>query len=195
MFDFLQPRRQKRNASQFVSFAIHGAIILALLSRAPIFVRPSSVAWGMRGQSQEIVYFAHNAGPESSAQKLVLPRKPKRQAAKDQKQKPEALRAGVETGSLDRGPGNGSEADPALPLIFPDPVIYPWQVANLQGDVVVEVTIDAQGNVTDTHVLQSLKQEIDDKVVATLKGWRFRPARLDGMAIASRQDVHFHFPS
>jgi TonB family protein len=195
MFDPLQPKRRKRNPSQFVSFAIHGAIILAVLSRAPMFVRPSSVAWGMRGQSEEIVYFAQNAGPESSAQKLVLPRKPKRQASKEQKQKTEALRAGVETGSLDRGPANGSEAAPALPLIFPDPVIYPWQVANLQGDVVVEVTIDAQGNVADTRVLQSLKQEIDEKVVATLKGWRFKPAMLDGMAIASRQDVHFHFPS
>lgn len=195
MFDPLQPKRRKRNASQLVSFAIHGAIILALLSRAPIFVRPSSVAWGMHGQSEEIVYFAQNSGPESSAQKLVLPHKPKRQAAKEQKQKPEALRAGVETGSLDRGPANGSEAAPALPLIFPDPVIYPWQVANLQGDVVVEVTIDAEGNVADTRVLQSLKQEIDEKVVATLKGWRFKPAMLDGMAIASRQDVHFHFPS
>jgi len=31
--------------------------------------------------------------------------------------------------------------------------------------------------------------------VATLKGWRFKPATVDGIAISSRQDVHFHFPS
>lgn len=195
MFDELKTEKRKRTASQLVSFALHCVIIIALASRAPMFIKPSSVAWGMHGQSEAIVYFAPKAAPETTSAKLVLPRKPRRQASKNQQRTPEALRAGVETGSLDHGPANGSEADPALPLVFPDPVIYPWQVANLQGDVVVEVTIDNQGNVTDTRVLQSLKQEIDDKVVATLKGWRFKPAMLDGTAIASRQDVHFHFPS
>ncbi len=61
--------------------------------------------------------------------------------------------------------------------------------------MIVEVTIDTQGNVTETRVLQSLQQEIDDKVIATLRNWRFRPATVDGVAISSRQDVHFHFPS
>jgi protein TonB len=89
----------------------------------------------------------------------------------------------------------GTEAKPALPLVFPDPELYPWQLANVQGDIIVEVTIDENGNVTETRVLQSLKAEIDNKVVATLKTWRFRPASIDGVAISSRQDVHFHFPS
>jgi TonB family protein len=106
-----------------------------------------------------------------------------------------APRTGTPTGSLYQGPGTGREARPALPLIFPDPAVYSWQLGGLQGDVIVEVTIDEQGNVTETRVLQSLKQEIDEKVVATLKSWRFRPATVDGTAISSRQDVHFHFPS
>lgn len=196
MFGPLQRETRKRNAPLLLSFAVHCIVIIALASRAPLFIKPSSVAWGLHGKSEAIVYFAQKSEPESSpAEKLMLPRKPKHQEAKQQPHEPEAMRAGVETGSLDNGPITGSEALPALPLIFPDPVIYPWQVANLQGDVVVEVTIDAQGNVTRTRVLQSLKQEIDEKVVATLKGWRFKPAMLDGTAIASRQDVHFHFPS
>jgi protein TonB len=83
-----------------------------------------------------------------------------------------------------------------LPLVFPDPAILPWQLPNgLQGDVIVEVTIDTQGLVTDTKVLQSFQPEIDEKVLATLRNWRFRPATVDGVAISSRQDVHFHFPS
>jgi protein TonB len=95
-----------------------------------------------------------------------------------------------------QGPVTGSEARPALPLVFPDPTILPWQLPNgLQGDVIVEVTIDTQGLVTDTKVLQSLQPEIDEKVLATLRSWRFRPATVDGVAISSRQDVHFHFPS
>ena len=79
-------------------------------------------------------------------------------------------------------------------MIFPDPAIPSGQLKGLQGDVVVEVTIDDKGTVTETRVLQSLQQEIDQQVIATLKGWRFKPASVDGMAISSRQDVHFHFP-
>jgi len=74
--------------------------------------------------------------------------------------------------------------------------MVPWQLAKgLQGDVIVEVTIDEQGSVTETRILQSLQQDIDAKVLATLRNWRFKPATVDGVAISSRQDVHFHFPS
>jgi len=104
-------------------------------------------------------------------------------------------RAGTPYGSLYQGPGSGQDARPALPLVFPDPSVYSWQLGGLQGDVIVEVTIDEHGNVTETRVLQSLKDEIDQKVLATVRNWRFRPATVDGMAISSRQDVHFHFPS
>ena len=69
----------------------------------------------------------------------------------------ELARAGTPSGSLAQGPGSGIEAKPALPLVFPDPAIYPWQLKGLQGDVIVEVTIDEQGNVTETRVLQSLQ--------------------------------------
>ena len=61
--------------------------------------------------------------------------------------------------------------------------------------MIVEVTIDEQGSVTGTRILQSLQQDIDAKVLATLRNWRFKPATVDGVAISSRQDVHFHFPS
>ena len=192
MFNELKRERKSSNAARFV---VHGTIIFALLHRPPIFVKPSSVAWGMRGKSDEIISFAPVEQPPVTARKLLLPRKVKHKPAKPTPQPPDALRAGSPNGSLFRGPGVGSEAQPALPLVFPDPVIYPWQLANLKGDVIVEVTIDTQGNVTDTHVLQSLKQDIDEKVVATLKGWHFKPATVDGVAISSRQDVHFHFPS
>lgn len=195
MFQELKVRRTRRNAALFASFALHCAVIYLLASRAPIFVKPSSVALGVHGKSEAIVYFAQNTQPESTSNKLVLPRKAKHQEPKKPLPKPEALRAGSENGSLDHGPAFGAEAQPALPLIFPDPVIFPWQLADVRGDVVVEVTIDTKGNVTDTRVLQSLKQDIDEKCVATLKGWRFKPATVDGMAINSRQDVHFHFPS
>ena len=195
MFNELKRERKSSNAARLVSFAVHGAIIFALFHRPPIFVKPSLVAWGMRGRSDEIIYFARGEESPVTARKLLLPRTVKHRPPKPTPQPPDALRAGSPNGSLFHGPGVGSEAQPALPLVFPDPVIYPWQLANLKGDVIVEVTIDMQGNVTDTHLLQGLKQDIDEKVVATLKGWHFKPATVDGVAISSRQDVHFHFPS
>jgi TonB family protein len=195
MFRIPQPKNRNRNVALASSFVLHCLVIYILANRAPLFVKPSSVAWGMHGKSETIVYFAQNTTPESDSKKLVLQRKPKHQAPKEPPQNFDSLRAGAPNGSLFHGPAFGSEAMPALPLVFPDPVIYPWQLANVKGDVIVEVTIDTQGNVTETRVLQSLQNDIDEKVVATLKGWRFKPATVDGVAISSRQDVHFHFPS
>jgi protein TonB len=66
---------------------------------------------------------------------------------------------------------------------------------DLNGDVIVEITIDEHGNITETKILQALGFGLEEKVLAALRNWRFHPATLDGVAIASRQDVHFHFPS
>ncbi len=115
--------------------------------------------------------------------------------------------AGTQYGSGAFASPEGVEARPALPLVFPDPP--PVSRAELfsggeasasgasgrEGDVVVEITIDAQGNVTGMKVLQSLGSAIDGKVLAALRDWRFAPATVDGRAVPSRQDVHFHFPN
>ncbi len=65
----------------------------------------------------------------------------------------------------------------------------------IQGDVIVEVTIDASGSVAETKLLRSFGYGVDERVVETVRNWRFRPATRDGVAIASKQDVHYHFPS
>ena len=196
MFEISQRRTSRRNIALLSSFLVHGLVIFLWLNREPAFVKPSSVAWGRPGTSGTLIYLPQR--PELAATearpKLQVNRKNKPVLAPPP-QPVESARAGVSTGSMFSGPTTGVEASPALPLVFPDPAIYPWQVKDVQGDVVVEVTIDQQGNVADTKVLQSLKREIDEKCVATLRMWRFRPAMVDGVAIASRQDVHFHFPS
>ena len=61
--------------------------------------------------------------------------------------------------------------------------------------MVVEVTIDENGNVAETKILESLGYGLEDKVLEALRSWHFTPATVNGVAIASRQDVHFHFPS
>jgi protein TonB len=193
MFEIPQVRRRKHTVAMLSSFVVHCAIVFLWLHRPPMFVRASSVAWGQHGRSQALFY------TPSPAERPILQKQPLRIVKHKPAQLPaptpaELARAGTPSGSLAQGPGTGIEAKPAIPLVFPDPTIFPWQLKGVQGDVIVEVTIDEQGQVTAMKILQSLQNDIDEKVLATLRGWRFRPASMDGVAISSRQDVHFHFP-
>ena len=197
MFQGLSSSNQRRSYSILASLLLQAVLLFVFVYHAPIFVTPSSVAWGQHGTSEALVYVTPAQAEFHPAPKKILLRAKKKQQDKVEQAKNEVEppRTGTPYGSLYQGPGSGRDARPALPLIFPDPMVYSWQLAGLQGDVIVEVTIDEQGNVTETRVLQSLKDEIDQKVIATVRNWRFRPATVDGMAISSRQDVHFHFPS
>lgn len=192
MFEVPQRRTSKRNLALILSFLVHACAVFVWVHREPIFVKPSSVAWGRGGVSGTLIYIPPKIIATNDHPELRLNRQPKAMPAVPPI---ESSRAGSSNGSASSGPSKGIEATPAIPLMFPDPDIYPWQLSGVQGDVIVEVTIDEKGSVADTRVLQSLKHDIDEKCIATLRNWRFRPAMLDGIAISSRQDVHFHFPS
>jgi TonB family protein len=192
VFEVQQPRRSRRNIALLLSFIFHVTAVFLWVHREPIFVKPSSIAWGRGGISGTLIYVPPRTVATHEQPRIQLNRKPRPALAPAPI---ESARSGSLNGSASSGPSKGIEATPAIPLMFPDPDIYPWQVNGLQGDVIVEVTIDERGSVSDMRLLQSLKREIDEKCIATLRNWRFRPAMLDGVAIASRQDVHFHFPS
>lgn len=197
MFQGLPSSSKRRTYSILASLLLEAVLLFVFVYRAPIFVTPSSVAWGQHGTSETLVYMAPPQAEFHPAAKKVLlkPKKKLQEKVEQAKNEVAPPRTGTPYGSLYQGPGSGRDARPALPLIFPDPSVYSWQLGGLQGDVIVEVTIDDKGTVTETKVLQSLKDEIDQKVIATVRNWRFRPATVDGIAISSRQDVHFHFPS
>lgn len=193
MFSFPETRSRRRSASLLFSLLIHCVVAFLWLYRAPIFVKPSSAAAGAHGISEAVTYF-----PSPEEAKPAKKRSPLRYRAKavlaQEKPMKSAPAVGTEFGSV--GSVTGTEARPALPVVFPDPRIFPWQIPNgLTGDVIVEVTIDDQGAVTETRLLQSLKPDIDEKVVAAVRNWRFHPATVDGVAISSRQDVLFHYPN
>ena len=76
------------------------------------------------------------------------------------------------------------------PSPVPDLSVLPHGV---QGDVVVDVTIDPSGKVANLAVLRTLGYGIESSVIGTLKTWTFRPATKDGTPIASVQELHFHF--
>jgi protein TonB len=193
MFSFPETRSNPLRASLLASIFVHCCVVYLWLHRTPVFVKPSSAAAGAHGLSENVTYFPAAQMARPVAKKTPLRFQAKAVLAKENPEKTVA-RVGTEYGSV--GSTSGTEARPAFPLVFPDPAVFPWQVPNgLTGDVIVEVTIDEQGTVTDTRLLQSLKPDIDERVVATVRNWRFRPATVDGVAISSRQDVHFHYPS
>jgi TonB family protein len=102
--------------------------------------------------------------------------------------------AGSPLGTVLEGPLTGEEVRPALPVVSPDPIVAATELGDLQGDVVVEITIDERGNIVQKVVIQSLAPAIDGKVLEALENWRFRPATHNGVAIPSKQDVYYHFP-
>jgi len=106
----------------------------------------------------------------------------------------QARPAGSPLGTVLEGPLTGEEVRPALPVVSPDPHVASDELGSLQGDVIVEVTIDEKGNIVQKVVVQSLAPAIDSKVLEALENWRFRPATRNGIAIASKQDVYYHFP-
>jgi TonB family protein len=106
----------------------------------------------------------------------------------------QARPAGSPLGTVLEGPLSGEEVRPALPVISPDPHVAADELGSLQGDVVVEVTIDENGSIVQKVVVQSLTPAIDGKVLEALENWRFRPATRNGVPIASKQDVYYHFP-
>jgi TonB family protein len=102
--------------------------------------------------------------------------------------------AGSPLGTVLEGPLTGDEIRPALPVVAPDPIVASSELDGLQGDVVIEVTIDEKGNIIQKVVIQSLAPAVDSKVLEALENWRFRPATRNGLAIPSKQDVFYHFP-
>ena len=216
MFAELRPERKRWSGSLIASFALQCAAILFLVNRAaPVFVAPSDVDHGIPGSSGSlsIVYLAP-VGPEQvksasedprvslRASLAALPKPVKSQPKTSQTPQPtqqnaseQTARGGSPWGRVPGSPITGDEVVPALPQVFPDPPVSRADLpSGVEGDVIVEVTIDAEGNVVETKLLQGIGYGIEQKVLAVLQHWHFRPAMKDGVTIASQHIVHFHYP-
>lgn len=85
-------------------------------------------------------------------------------------------------------------AEPALPVFRPAPGVTDRSLLpDKEQNIVVEVEISALGDVTGEKLLHGLGNALDQIVLQTVKGWRFRPATLNGTAVASVEDLVFPF--
>ena len=62
-----------------------------------------------------------------------------------------------------------------------------------RGDVVIDIVIDEDGKVVDTHIDQGLGHGVDEAVLAVVQTWTFTPATKAGKPVASEQQLLFHF--
>lgn len=199
-----------------LSFAVHGVVLLVLSHRGPaVNVLPKQVALGTPYSSGSVIYLAplgreqaHQTKPlEVAKREKPRPQVPTKTktiaeqrdpASKTADDAPEiTARAGSPYGSHVPGaPLTGEAVMPALPQVFPDPPVLRAELPpGFQGDVIVEVTIDEHGNVTELKLAQGIGFGIDEKVLAVLRQWHFRPATRNGVSIASQHLVHFHYPA
>ncbi|HVH89081.1 MAG TPA: energy transducer TonB [Terriglobales bacterium] len=195
-----------------LSFVLHTAIVAYFCWQPePPLINRTAVMTGENGQSIGLVYlptdssFRIPVNEESHSLKYTAavkrPLKRHHVAAHQTDEHPTDAKVqspalGSPNGDSSVGRIYGIGAFPALPVKFPDPHVSASELPpGVAGDVVIEVTIDVAGNIVAKKVLQSIGYGIDEKVLAVLENWRFRPASVNGMPVASRQDVHFHFPS
>ena len=205
-------RRRRWSFSISLSLAIHCLVLVLLCWPAPpVFVKPNTLAHGEGGSATPVstVLYVPNDLQLASAVKpplLSLPASAKKKTQRTrlrkrtnvlEAEKPDnSAEAGSERGSASDGDTTGDEIKPALPVVLQDLKIPRSELpSGVQGDVIVEITIDAQGNVVEEKLLQGLGHGVDERVIAVLRDQRYRPATRNGVAIPSKRDVHFHFPS
>jgi TonB family protein len=205
-------RRRRWGFSISFSSMVHGLVLLALCWPAtPVFVKPSSLARGEGGSATpvSVVLYVPNdlqLATPSQPPLLTLPAAAQKKAQRTkvrkrknilQVEKPTSTaEAGSELGSAYDGAATGDDIQPAIPVVFPDLRISRSELpGGVEGEVVVEITIDAKGLVIEEKLLKGLGYGVDERVIALLRNWRFRPATRNGMAIPSKQEAFFRYPS
>ena len=186
MFPQLQHNTVARWRWSFCGSAAAHLLALGLLLRqtAPVFVKPRAVVAGAGGTSVTALYLPYDRGVHSEpatetrvslavSRSKAPRRKPSRAPLKAGQDRAgdviQTARAGTPYGSLADGPVVGREIRPALPVAFVNPDVSRAELPpGVQGDVVVEVTIDARGNIVAKRILQQIGYGIDEKVLGRL---------------------------
>jgi TonB family protein len=92
-----------------------------------------------------------------------------------------------------RSVGGGVSAPTVLHSVEPEFTEEARQ-ANFQGSCAIQLIVDAQGNPQNVHVVRHLGMGLDEKAIAAVRQYRFRPAMYQGQAVAVQIviDVDFH---
>jgi TonB family protein len=81
-----------------------------------------------------------------------------------------------------------------IPISKPDPAYSERaRQAKFQGTVVMQITVDPEGNVSGARVVKPLGLGLDAKALETVRTWTFQPAMKDGVPVPVTVMVEFSF--
>ena len=93
--------------------------------------------------------------------------------------------------------GNGSDAEdlhPAFPVFSPHPPVTDRSLLpSSEQKIVVDVSVDAFGQVVSENLVKGLGNKLDKIVLETVRTWRFQPATLNGKPVATEAELIFPF--
>jgi TonB family protein len=93
--------------------------------------------------------------------------------------------------------GNGSDsrdATFAFPTFSPKPPVSDRSLLpSSDRQVVVDVKLNAAGEVIGENLVTSMGNALDQLVLTAVKSWRFQPATVNGQAVPSEAEVIFTF--
>jgi iron complex outermembrane receptor protein len=97
-------------------------------------------------------------------------------------------------GSARAQPAAAAEVKPPVVLQHVDAVYPPSALRERKhADVLLTVTVDADGHVSKVDVLESAAPDLDEAAVVAIRQWTFVPAMRGDKPVASRIRVPFHF--
>ena len=207
LFDGTADRKTLSVSALSASLVAHVvAVVLLVQQPRPVLIHQSVSLHGSGGRGRVIALrtagiAAAVTGAQGEAKKNPLwpSSNPRRlRVAAPQAAAGKSLQPGMPgfiLGSLTDGFAGDHDVRVAISILAPEPPIARSKLPRqISGDVVVEVTINEKGEVVQTKVLESVGFGLNEIIVETLHHWRYLPARVDGIPVASREDVHFHFP-
>jgi TonB family protein len=93
--------------------------------------------------------------------------------------------------------GNGSDAEdarPAFPIFSPHPPVTDRSLLPaIEKKVVVDVKLDALGQVVSETLVTGIGNKLDQIVLDIAKTWRFQPATINGKPVPSEAELIFPF--
>jgi TonB family protein len=88
----------------------------------------------------------------------------------------------------------GGAVSPPRALVTPDPAYSAVaKAAKYQGTTILWLIIDKNGKPNDIKIASPAGMGLDDKAVETVQGWRFRPAKKNGVPVAVQVNVEVNF--
>jgi len=86
------------------------------------------------------------------------------------------------------------ESAARVPVLSPRPPVTDCSpLPSSEQKIVVDVNVDALGQVVSEKLVRGMGNQLDQMVLQVVKTWRFHPATVDGKPVASEAEVIFPF--